>query len=410
MRIGVEHAEELRARLLPGLKILKVVISEAWGGLEQTAFADARALAREGFSVTLLVKQDSPIAEHARLTAAGICIEVFSPVTLRKGFDFQLMRKVRQVVLAGSINLVHLHQSSLVSSVVPALRRLSEIGLVLSRHILNDHNKRDPFHALIYRRVDYILVLSRAMQRNLAETLPVPEKKLRVVNLGLDLESFDPSKADRQEMRKYWAIPENAFLIGVVGRLDPMKGQDLVIKALANLKRELAGLHLVIVGAETPGLKGVYRQSLERAISDLRLEDVVSLVGPETRIPKVMAALDLFIMPSQEEAFGLVAIEAMAMRVPTILSRAGSSEEIAQGGRAELFRPGDAYDLSKKIRRLYENSELRSTLAERAFAYVQEQHSYQGRMLQTLDVYLRCGRRRNLLQSSTIYGIKTPTL
>ena len=267
---------------------------------------------------------------------------------------------------------------------------------MLSRHILNNHNKKDIFHILLYRRVDYILVLSETMRRNILTTFPVQEKKLRIVNLGLDTRHFDSSTANPLSMRASWNIPQEKFLVGVVGRLDPMKRQDLLIKALASLRERVPDVHGVIVGAETPGLNGAYIRSLEKTIRDLRMEDSISIVGAQTRIPEVMASLNLFVMPSQEEAFGLVALEAMAMGVPAVLSRAGSAEELAREGRGELFRPGDAYDLSRKIKTLYESPEKRAEMAERAKKYVVGRFTYEQRLHRTLEVYLRCARRRRI--------------
>jgi glycosyltransferase involved in cell wall biosynthesis len=107
-----------------------------------------------------------------------------------------------------------------------------------------------------------------------------------------------------------------------------------------------------------------------------------------------MAALDLFVMPSWSEAFGLVAIEAMAMGVPCILGRGGSAEEMSQGSGAELVRPQDAYDLARKIVLMHNSPEVREEMRRRGRKYVLENHSKQVRLQKTLEVYARCYRRR----------------
>ncbi len=394
MSVNPETISNLIDRLPRELSVLMVVISDAWGGLEQTALNDAKLLQASGIDVLLLARSDSPVYKHCRKEADGIrLVEHNTP--LRRVLDFRLFRTIRRIVNERNVTIVHLHQSSLLQTVVPALTGLSKVSLVLSRHILNDHSKRDPYHSLIYRRVDYILMLSQAMRRNVATTFPVKEKKLRIVNLGINLKAFQPEITDKTIMRKEWQISEKSFLIGVVGRLDPAKRQDLVVKAIAQLKEKIAHLHLVVVGAESPGLNGTYISSLQETVRELDLSENVSIVGAETRIPEVMASLNLFIMPSKEEAFGLVALEAMAMGVPTLLSKAGSAAELARGGRAELFRPGDAFDLSRKIRNLYRNTEYRTKMAGKALAYVHSNFSVEQRLFNTLDIYARCSRRRH---------------
>ncbi len=388
-----ESVEELRDRLTSELHILVVMISDAWGGLEQTALNDVRMLMQTGLKVTLLVREGSRIDQVVKQDSPQIRV-LYCPERVRNYFDGALFRQLRHLIDEEKVNLVHCHQTSILGAVVPALVGRRHVALVVSRHILNSHNKRDPLHALLYRRVDYMLVLSQTMRQNLAATFPLREKKLRVVNLSIDLDKFNPNLVDRQELRREWGIPEHAFLVGVVGRLDPMKGQDLLVKALAQVRKSFSDVYAVIVGDETPGLDGAYVQELQESISQLRLGEFFLAKDATKEVPKVMAALDLFVMPSWSEAFGLVAIEAMSMGVPCLLSRGGSAEELAQQSGAELMRPKDAYDLAQKIIQLRNNPKQRAQMAMSGREFVVENHSKAVRLQKTLEVYARCYRRR----------------
>lgn len=388
-----ETLEEIRDRLAGELHVLVVMISRAWGGLEQTALADVRLLMHSGLKVTVLIRENSPIDNAIKMESPQIK-RVYCPDHVRNYFDGGLWRQLRHLIDEQAVNLVHCHQTSLLGAVVPALLRRPHVALVVSRHILNSHNKKDPFHALLYRRVDYMLCLSQTMRRNLASTFPVPEKKLRIVNLAIDLERFNPNVVERSQMRREWGIPDDAFLVGLVGRLDPMKGQDLLVKALAQAKKTHPNIYGVMVGSETPGLDGRYLKELQEGIRQLHLEDSIRVLPARKEVPEVMAALDLFVMPSWSEAFGLVALEAMVMGVPCLLGRGGSAEEMAAGSGAELVRPQDAYDLARKIILLLNSPGVRNEMKSRGRAYVLENHSKQVRLQKTLEVYARCYRRR----------------
>lgn len=390
---GHETFEELRDRLSRELHVLVVMISRAWGGLEQTALADVRLLMQSGLKVTLLVRENSPIDHAVKMESPQIKL-VYCPEHVRNYFDGGLWKQLRQLIDEDGVNLVHCHQTSILGAVVPALLRRPHVALVVSRHILNSHNKKDPLHALLYRRVDYMLVLSQTMRRNLAQTFPLPEKKLRIVNLAIDLDRFNPNVVDRGAMRDQWGIPKDAFLVGLVGRLDPMKGQDLMVKAIAQTRKTYPDVYGVMVGNETPGLDGKYLKELQESIRQLHLADSIIVQPARREVPEVMAALDLFVMPSWSEAFGLVALEAMAMGVPCILGRGGSAEEMAGGSGAELVRPQDAYDLARKIILLRNSPGVREEMRNRGRAYVSERHSKQVRLEKTLEVYARCYRRR----------------
>lgn len=393
MSVIDETIEDLRNRLSAELHVLVVMISNAWGGLEQTALADVRLLMQNGLRVTLLVKENSPIDHAVKMESPQIRL-IYSDDHVRNYFDGGLWRQLRHLIDHDAVNLVHCHQTTILGSVVPALLNRRHVALVVSRHILNSHNKRDPLHALLYRRVDYMLVLSQTMRRNMAATFPLPEKKLRIVNLSIDLDRFNPNTVDRTEMRQIWGIPEDAFLVGLVGRIDPMKGQDLMIKALAQVRKTYPDVYGVMVGNETPGLEGRYLQELAESIRQLHLEDSILLQPAKKEVPQVMAALDLFVMPSWSEAFGLVAIEAMAMGLPCVLGRGGSAEEMAQHSGAELVRAQDAYDLARKIIALRNNPSAREQMKKNGRDYVLKNHAKTTRLHRTLEVYARCYRRR----------------
>ncbi len=393
MPIAMETIEDLRDRLTGPLHILVVMISNSWGGLEQTALADVRMLMQNGFKISLLVREGSPIDRTVQMESPQIRL-LYCPNRVRNYFDGGMWRQVRYLIDHEHVNLIHCHQTTILGAIVPALMARPHVALVVSRHILNSHNKKDPLHAILYRRVDYMLVLSQTMRKNLAATFPLPEKKLRIVNLAIDLDRFNPNLVDRQEMREQWKIPKEAFLVGVVGRLDPMKGQDLLVKALAQVRKTYRDVYVVMVGNETPGLNGEYIKELKDGIQQLHLTEYIHVEKAHENVAPVMAALDLFVMPSWSEAFGLVALEAMAMGVPCILARGGSAEEVAIASGAELVRPRDAYDLARKIIYLHNSPEIRDEMKKRGREFVGENHARAVRLFKTLEVYARCYRRR----------------
>lgn len=393
MKLQKETIEEYRTRYAGELRILIVLLSDAWGGLEQTALSDASLLTRQGFKTIAMVRKGTPIADHLKEDSPQISV-VFAPESVRNYFDLRFISVLRETITEHQINIVHCHQTSLLGSIVPALWRHPEVALVVSRHILNEHNKRDPVHAIIYRRVDYLLVLSQIMKDNLLGTLPIPEKKLRVVPLSINLGRFNPAVQDAQAFRKTWNISPDSYLVGVIGRLDPQKGQDTLIKALAQASKWNSDIHGLIIGNETPGLEGKYLAELNEAVAQLGMQDRVTILPGQSEVSNAMAALDLFVMPSWSEAFGLVALEAMALGIPCILARGGSVEEIAAFGRALTFRPRDAYDLALKIKYLHGRPDLAAEMTRLARDYVLANHSHDSRLERTLELYARCYRRR----------------
>lgn len=384
------------------LSALVVCLSRSWGGLEQVAASDAIDAGSHGLPVRVLCLQGTPIHEHlAHRPEVAVVPIGFRP---RNYFDFGLKGELHRLVGEG-VNLIHTHQTSLLGSISPWLYSRPAVALVASRHIMNNHDKRNFFHRAIYRRVDALLAMSQALKKNILETHPVRERQVKVVNLGLDFDRFDPARVDPSRLRAEWGADEETLVVGLVGRIDPAKGQATFIRAAAGLLKAspLAEasvpkkLKFVIVGEETRGSDRNHLAELKDMVAQFRLGEHVVFAGFRQDVPEVMRAFDLFVMPSRQEAFGLVAIEAMAMQCPVIVSGSGSAEEIV--GKNEFgmtVKPDDAFDLQHKIRRLIEDPALRREMGRRGREHVKAEYDRAARLRQTLEVYERVLRRRML--------------
>ena len=372
------------------IRPLLICLSNSWGGLEQVAADDAIELARMEIHVKVLLLDGSPI--HQNLAAIeGEYLELLPlPYRPRDFLDFDLRGDLQRQVSLG-VNVVHAHQPTLLGSLSPWLWNRRSVSFFLSRHILSSHGKKDPIHALLYKRVDRLLVMSEAMRENVLRTHPLPEEKVELVRLGLDFETFDPEKVDAKRQRSEWGADDDTIVIGLVGRIDPAKGQATLLQAGAGLRQKIGDrvkLKFVIVGEETLGQTSNYLTELKQMVDQFQLGDSVVFAGFQQNIPEVMQAFDVFVMPSKQEAFGLVAIEAMAMECPIIISSGGSSHEIV--GSEEfglLIRPQDAFDLQRQLQTLIERESLRREMGARARLQVMRLYDRKERTRRTLSIY-----------------------
>lgn len=382
-----------------------ICISRSWGGLEQVAATDALDLGATGVMTTVLCMEGTPIYEFLKDKPQVQLVPIdYQPRNL---FDLEMRSEIKRLVSRG-INLFHLHQPSLLGSVIPWLWNSPYVGVVASRHIMNNHQKKDFFHRAIYRRLDALLVMSNMLRRNVIQTHAIRPSKVKLVRLGLDFDRFDPVKVNGKELRARWGADDNTKVIGLVGRIDPAKGQAVFIKAAAGLVRDQSDLNIkfVLIGDETRGSDGRFLKELREMIAQFRLEKSFVLTGFMDNIPEVMSALDIFVMPSRQEAFGLVAIEAMAMERAVIISQGGSAEEIVgMGGaliggkdhRGLIVRPDDAFDLQQKMRFLIDHPEERIEMGKRGRARVLLDYDRKLRLRRTLEVYERVLRRRGAI-------------
>lgn len=392
------------------LKLTVFCLSHSWGGLEQVAANDALDVGALGLKTQVMCLENSPIHKYlASKKEVKVLPLSFRP---RNYFDLKMRSEVRRLVSDGS-NLLHTHQTSILGSIVPWLWSEPAVSMIASRHIMNNHYKGSFLHRAIYRRVDALLVMSDTLRQNVIATHAIAERKVKVVSLGLDFDRFDPARVNREAQRAQWGADSQTVIIGLVGRIDPAKGQATFIKAAAGLLKGAEAHHkfkFVIVGDETRGSTLNYLKELKEMVAQFRLEEHVVFTGFQDNIPEIMSALDIFVMPSRQEAFGLVAIEAMAMACPVIISQGGSAEEIVGTGGALMrsadhtgetsarsgliMRPDDAFDLQQKLKYLLEHPTERVEMGKRARARVLQHYDRKLRLRRTLEIYERALRRR----------------
>ena len=396
-------SESLRGNLRP----LLICFSKYWGGLEQTALSDIADLGSCGIGARVLCLEGTAFHQGAlRISAAHPAIEIL-PLDGRPRELFDLgFRKFLLGQVEDGINLIHTHHTSLLGSISPWLWSRPRVALLASRYLMNGHDKQDLLHRMIYGRVDSLIVTSRALKQNVVESHPIRDRRVRVVHPGLDFSRFDPARVMAAPRRAAWGADEQTVVIGTVGRFHPEKGQEIFIKAAAGLLKDRLSegesgprLKFVLVGEESGGGEAPVLDELREMVRQFRIGEHVIFEGYDERVAETMLGFDLFVMPARRESLGLVALEAMAMECPVILSDTGSAREVV-GSQQEFgltFRSGDAFDLQRRLRTLVTDRELREAMGGRARQHVVTQYDRSLRLPGLLEIYERCFRVRQAL-------------
>jgi glycosyltransferase involved in cell wall biosynthesis len=180
--------------------------------------------------------------------------------------------------------------------------------------------------------------LTLANSRFAAGQLAEGTATVRVVHNPVDHRSFAPGVVDRAEARGRLGLDDGDEVLAVIAQLTPWKGQAEAVEMARLLRRDRPRLRLLLVGsakftaAATRFDNLSYARDLERRVRDEGLRDTVRLLGERDDVPRIMAALDLLLLPSWREAFGRVAAEAMAVGVPVLATDVGGPAEIVRDG------------------------------------------------------------------------------
>jgi glycosyltransferase involved in cell wall biosynthesis len=190
--------------------------------------------------------------------------------------------------------------------------------------------------ALLVRSAGAIVAVSDHTAGKLDEGLPRPVAT-RVYN-SIDHDRFDPATVRPASLREELALAPDAALLGQVAQITPWKGQDTSVRALAGLRAAGLDAHLVLVGQVVFGGKSVrydnhaFLRRLERLVDEVELRDAVHFLGQRDDVPAILRALDLSLLPSWEEPFGLVTVESMALATPPLVGAVGAGPELVEDG------------------------------------------------------------------------------
>jgi glycosyltransferase involved in cell wall biosynthesis len=185
---------------------------------------------------------------------------------------------------------------------------------------------------LILRKAAAVAAVSDFTATRFNEGLPEPVA-VRVYN-SIDQARFDRDRVVPAPIREELGIDPDARLIGHVAQITSWKRQDVSIRALAQLRSEGLDVHLLLVGQVAFGGKHVrldnhaYLGSLEELVDELSVRDAVHFLGQRDDVPEIMRALDLSLLPSAQEPFGLVTVESMALGTPPFVCADGAGPEL----------------------------------------------------------------------------------
>lgn len=190
---------------------------------------------------------------------------------------------------------------------------------------------------------DTIIANSQA-GRNYAVAHGFPEKKITVIPNGIDTERFRPDRSAGERVRKEWGIAEDELLIGVVGRIDPMKGLPTFLEAAVLIKQQVPQARFVCVGKG----EAVYKKNMCKLATELGLDDVLIWAGRRTDMTAVYNAFDIASSSSYGEGFPNVIGEAMACGVPCVVTAVGDSALIV-GETGIVVKANDSHALAASL-------------------------------------------------------------
>lgn len=326
-------------------RILHVLHSLHIGGLENGV-------------INLINHLDDSRFEHAIccIDSSGLMAErITRPVeiyTLSKGNkrDYLLAFKIARIIKKVKPDIVHTRNWSAIDGVIAA--KLAGV-----KHVIHGEHGReatDPTGANSIRKkvrkalnpwVSKFISVSAELRNWLLNDIGLPEKKIMQIINGVDTNQFKPT-TEKQSAKAKLGFKLDSFIVGIVGRLDPVKDHETLFKAFRILcdNKNSERFRMLVVGI------GVLEEKLKILARDFNISKNITFAGDRCEMPQFYECMDVYVLPSIAEGISNTILEAMASGLPVIATRTGGSPELVDEGMTGfLFTPGDCKELADKI-------------------------------------------------------------
>uniref|UniRef100_A0A832E0S0 Glycosyltransferase family 1 protein n=1 Tax=candidate division WWE3 bacterium TaxID=2053526 RepID=A0A832E0S0_UNCKA len=242
------------------------------------------------------------------------------------------------------------------------------------------------FERLMSRFACLIINVSASQQREGIALRLFPREKARVVENGVDFEEIKSSKSkiknEKERVRKSLGLSPKDFIAVVVARFDLIKGHARLVKVLPLVLAKVPRLKVVFVGG------GKEENRVKKLVEDLGVSDAVVFAGRVDNPFPILSSADMLLSPSYHEGLPLSPLEASALSVPVVVSRAvGNVDTVLNGKTGYLIDFDDEAEVVKAIRRLGSSKALRKKMGEKGRKWVAERFSMEKFVRKTLAVY-----------------------
>jgi glycosyltransferase involved in cell wall biosynthesis len=307
-------------------------------------------------------------------------------LNMKSRFDLSALWRLYRLMRAEQFDLLHTHLFRADLFGLPIGKLAGIPGRVSTVHNTEDFFKNSLVGLALRRSFGFafqLIAISEAVKKSLIEDVRMATNRIRVIHYGIENESSQIFQDTSIDIRQQFAIGENIPLIGTVGRLAAQKGHRYLIEAFAKVKRSFPTAKLLIVGHDSEGL----RENLEKQIADANLAGEVFLPGYLDGA-QVIQTLDIFVLPSIWEGFGLVLLEAMNAGKPIIASRITAIPEIVKDQETGLLvPPGNAQELAHAICLLLSRPDWAKTLGQSGKRRLETAFTLERMVQQTVHVY-----------------------
>jgi glycosyltransferase involved in cell wall biosynthesis len=359
------------------IKVAQVITRLDWGGSPDIVRIICSYLNPELYDIRLITGQTKYPSRRTKEFLEKFATKVTVITQLKREInpinDLWALIKLYLIFRQEKFDIIHTHtaKAGVLGRVAAYLAGNSVI--IHTAHGHNFYGYFGPFlskviiviERFIAKFTDRIIVLTELERKDLLRHKVADDEKIILIYQGLELDKYTSLDIDKIKIKESFNIKPNENMVGMIARLEPIKGPRYFIEAAREVLRDFAQTKFILVG------DGSLRNRLEKRIKDLELKDKFIFTGWREDMPELLSILDILVLPSLNEAAGMVLIEAQVSGVPVIATNVGGIPEIVQDNQTGvLVSARDYQSLAQAINHLLSDKQKRLNLAEAAKIWV----------------------------------------
>lgn len=362
------------------MKIMYLLFSFTVGGTEKLIVDTCNEMADQGNDIYLYIVNDYYSEDLLSCVNQKVNIVLQNR---KKESLIKTMFRIHQFIVKEKIDVVHCNSFNSPELLLLTKILCKKIKIVYTVHGLGQYDSLNKCR-IIYRNIicDKIIAISESVKKDIIHK-GAHEDKIKVVYNAIDTSKFVRCVSD--QMHK---INKEKIALGNVARIVPeQKGQDILIRAVAILKRKYPEIKVFFAG-------GIDREhekdfeNLKKLTEELELKNNVVFMGNVSDIPEFLEKIDIFILPSRFEGFGISLIEAMAMGIPCIASNLnGPAEIIGNNEYGFLFENENVKQLADQVVHVIENYEEIKETVEKNTKRIKNKFDIKSMCKELLEIY-----------------------
>ena len=347
------------------------------GGITSYILSIAKGLVQKGHRVYVVTSGGDRVNDLMELGAQHIAVDLKTKSELSYKIYGNLSQIIK-IVKSEKIDCIHA-QTRVTQVLASFVSFFTGVPYVTTCHGF--------FKPRLSRRIfpcwgKAVIAISEQVCDHLTNDFKYPENRIFIVPHGLEEKKEIWSEKQKQDRRKILQLNPGA-IVGMVARLSDVKGQDILIKAMAQVVEKFKDVNLVLVG------EGKFKNTLVSLVKELSLERNVFFLPIINDQQNILPLFDIFVMPSRQEGLGLSVMEAQAHGVCVIASDVGGLPTLVHDGKTGILFPKEDVDkLAVAIIRLIENPGKRNELGKAGQEFIRANFPFEQMIDKTLDVYM----------------------